>query len=107
MKYSAKYQVFAATFHVLSWKVDFLWDSAALDLTNNFREAKKQKKWLYKALICSASAPITGSALYQQTIYRINKSETFTTHSFLSAETVLKINKIIYLQEKRKPYGLT
>ena len=28
MKYSALYHVFPATFHVISWKIGFLWDSA-------------------------------------------------------------------------------
>ena len=27
MKYSVKYHVFPAIFQVISWKVDFLWDS--------------------------------------------------------------------------------
>ena len=37
MNYSEQYHVFAATFHVISRKVDYLWDSAsraAIDAVN-------------------------------------------------------------------------
>ena len=48
MKYSMEYPVFPATFHVISRKIDFLWDSAPADEAANANFCELP---LYKAIL--------------------------------------------------------
>ena len=52
MKYSAQYHVFSATFHVISRKIDFLWDSVLM-YNNNKRTVDSRAKQLQ--LVCTAT----------------------------------------------------